>query len=45
MYELRIDEKLRVLYARLRNSVLIIEIVWNHKLDRPIKRVSAFSLY
>ena len=37
--ELRIDEKIRVLYAKSKNAVLIIEIVWNHKLDKPIKRV------
>lgn len=40
VFELRIDEKIRVLYARSKNAVLIIEIVWNHKLDKPIKRVS-----
>lgn len=39
MFELRIDEKIRVLYARSKNAVLIIEIVWNHKLEKPIKRV------
>jgi hypothetical protein len=42
--ELRIDEKIRVLYARSKNAVLIIEIVWNHKLDKPIKRVRQYPL-
>lgn len=38
--ELRVDENIRFLYARSGNAVLIIEVVRNHKLEKPIKRVS-----
>ena len=43
--KLRIDEKIRVLYAKSKNAVLIIEIVWNHKLDKPIRRVRTYFSY
>ena len=45
VYELRVDEKVRILFSRSREAVLIIDIVWNHKLDIPIQRVSHFFYF
>lgn len=39
IFELRLNGKERVLYSRSPTAVLLLHIVWDHKLDLPIKRV------
>jgi hypothetical protein len=40
--ELRLNEKERVLWARWQNdAVLVLAIVWDHKLNDPIAKVGA----
>ena len=37
--------QVRVLYARFVTAVLLLDIVWDHKLDLPIKRVREKRIY